>query len=100
MTVWDDEDPVERLETVLGGPVPFRPLERLDTWHEEGTMRTYSGWRWFCTWLMPDGRCGNYEIRPQLCRDYQPLADGLCVHYNGGTESGDPTFDGVADIAP
>lgn len=25
-----------------------------------------------CTKLMSDGRCGTYETRPQLCRDYSP----------------------------
>ncbi|MCB1176227.1 MAG: YkgJ family cysteine cluster protein [Leptospiraceae bacterium] len=25
-----------------------------------------------CSELMPDGRCGVYETRPQICRDYSP----------------------------
>jgi Fe-S-cluster containining protein len=29
------------------------------------------------------GRCTIYDTRPQLCRNYAPLEDGLCVHFGG-----------------
>lgn len=29
-----------------------------------------------CKHLLPDGRCGDYENRPQVCRDFQ--ADYFC----------------------
>lgn len=32
-----------------------------------------------CTKLLPNGRCGIYETRPQLCRLFVPGSDGLCV---------------------
>lgn len=38
-------------------------------------------WQWSCTQLLPNGRCGIYEDRPQLCRLYRPGEDGLCVHH-------------------
>lgn len=36
-------------------------------------------WLSWCDRLTKDGRCGDYENRPQLCRDYQPLACSLCA---------------------
>lgn len=24
-----------------------------------------------CLWLTPDGRCGHYEIRPEICREFE-----------------------------
>lgn len=35
--------------------------------------------RFSCTRLTPEGRCGDYERRPMLCRVYQPKQDSLCV---------------------
>jgi Fe-S-cluster containining protein len=35
--------------------------------------------RYGCTRLTPEGRCGDYENRPQLCHSYQPKSDSLCV---------------------
>ena len=37
-------------------------------------------WRYGCTQLQPNGRCGAYEERPQVCRDFKPGSDPLCVH--------------------
>lgn len=37
--------------------------------------------RFNCTRLGDDGRCTVYAQRPQLCRSYQPLHDGLCVEH-------------------
>ncbi len=52
--------------------LPFRPLEYREDEHR---------WRFWCPNLQRDGRCGDYENRPQLCRDYEPGREGLCVHY-------------------
>lgn len=30
-----------------------------------------------CSRQLPDGRCGDYENRPQVCRDFK--ADAFCV---------------------
>lgn len=42
-----------------------------------------------CPELLPNGRCGIYENRPELCRKFEEGSEPLCVHYNG--EAGDPT---------
>ena len=51
--------------------LPFRPGRQLDNGH----------WLFWCTKLGPDGRCGDYENRPALCRTYAAGSDGLCVHH-------------------
>jgi Fe-S-cluster containining protein len=51
--------------------LPFRPLDQ----DEKGT------WRYWCLNLLPNGRCGDYENRPGLCRLYVAGSDGLCVHH-------------------
>lgn len=50
---------------------PFRP----------SAQRESGVWEWTCYQLQPDGRCGIYETRPQLCRDFKPGEDPLCVHF-------------------
>ena len=44
-------------------------------------------WVFSCDALQTDGRCGIYETRPKLCRDFKPGSDPLCVHY--GEAEGD-----------
>lgn len=44
-------------------------------------------WNYTCHFLQPDGRCGDYENRPDLCRRYLPGDDPLCVHYWKDPES-------------
>ena len=56
--------------------LPFRPL-----------YQTEAAWHWWCTALGSDGRCTIYENRPQLCRDFKPGSDPLCVHYWARPES-------------
>lgn len=34
-----------------------------------------------CTRLGDDGRCIDYENRPELCRVYEPGSDRLCAEY-------------------
>ena len=36
-------------------------------------------WLLECPRLDSDGRCGDYENRPKLCRDFEPGIDALCV---------------------
>lgn len=96
--VWDDEDPVEQLKDRMyepepGRPMPFVPLEGMNSF-QDPDGRSYSSYWWKCTQLLPNGRCGVYENRPELCRSFEPGSGHLCVHYNGA-ESGDPTFDGA-----
>lgn len=41
-------------------------------------------WLFTCPVLdWESGRCSNYENRPTLCREYEPLSDPLCAMYVG-----------------
>lgn len=72
-------DRAEQLAMALGIWM-FRPLRQL----EDGR------WTWECTQLQPNGRCGIYENRPQLCRDFAPGEGPLCVHYVPRDEEAGP----------
>lgn len=39
-------------------------------------------WLWQCIYIEPDGRCGNYEHRPNLCRTFYPGWDKPCIMYH------------------
>lgn len=39
-------------------------------------------WTFACTNLTAEGRCGDYENRPLLCRIYTPLSHGCALHYS------------------
>lgn len=50
--------------------LPFQPLLR----------RSNGVWRFWCPVLdIKTGRCGDYENRPALCRNYEPGSDKLCA---------------------
>jgi Fe-S-cluster containining protein len=51
--------------------LPFRPLFKDST----------GAWRYWCTLLTPEGRCGDYEHRPWLCSHFQPGSDPLCIEF-------------------
>ena len=40
-------------------------------------------WGFNCDRLGTDGRCMQYEDRPQVCRHYPPKEDFLCIEYDG-----------------
>lgn len=74
--VWDDETPE------LPDGYPFKPLERWGQWTVESgpeAGRTYSAWLYACSKLSADGKCTIYDERPDLCRQYEPLTDHLCI---------------------
>ena len=71
------ENEVERR---VGYPIPFSISERIPN----------VGWVFHCNKLV-DGRCSIYEDRPQLCHDFAPCSDRLCIHFDA-MESGDPTI--------
>jgi Fe-S-cluster containining protein len=52
--------------------LPFRPAHYDEEHHR---------WYFWCPNLRGDGRCGDYENRPDLCRRYRPGEEGLCAHY-------------------
>lgn len=41
------------------------------------------GVRCDCDRLGADGRCTDYENRPDVCRNYDPLSDALCIEFVG-----------------
>lgn len=43
--------------------------------------RAYVQHVWSCPRLLPSGRCGAYEDRPTICRDFKAGSDPLCVYY-------------------
>lgn len=36
-----------------------------------------------CELVDDNGRCGNYEGRPELCRSFEPMSDPLCCLFVG-----------------
>lgn len=85
LTLWNDEDPKAQLAARSSEPLPFEPLETVATFAvafgEPEAGRLYSTWAWSCPALGADGRCTIYDHRPQVCRNYEPASDGLCVYY-------------------
>ena len=51
--------------------------EGIVVWADEGDW--YLEVRTVCKHLEPDGRCGIYETRPQICRDYG--SDEPCEYF-------------------
>ena len=88
---WDGDTPETELAKLIG-PHPFEATDRTGTWvapdDHEDAGRSYSAHAWTCTALAKDGRCGIYDSRPQLCRDYEAGSSPLCVHF-GGAEGGE-----------
>jgi Fe-S-cluster containining protein len=54
--------------------VPVRP-------HAPSNDGTSTAVMFDCTRLGVDGRCTDYENRPELCRIYEPASDRLCAEY-------------------
>lgn len=80
---------IERAAAGIGEPMSHERAEhmamRFGLWMFRPAHQLADGrWEWACSQLGPDGRCQIYEDRPQLCRDYRPGQDGLCVHFWAG----------------
>lgn len=58
----------------------FRPLQRNMILENMCGEPHLERWSVTCTWLGADGRCTNYNKRPKVCRDYEPLSTSLCCH--------------------
>lgn len=64
-----------------GRPVvgaPFLPL-----------YRTPERWRFWCPLLGRDGRCTDYEHRPEVCALFKPGGDPLCVMHTPAPPEGE-----------
>lgn len=72
-----DRTPLEVLAFMAAYGAPFMPLFR----SEGGT------WRFWCPNLGRDGRCTDYDNRPDTCRVYEPESDPLCVHHCPGVNA-------------
>ena len=60
--------------------VPYKPLKPFNK--ESGLIYGYNdnekvSMTWRCTRLK-DGKCSDYENRPDLCKTYKPMSDDLC----------------------
>ena len=87
LTFWDTDTRDEIVAQLRGMGLPFMPLAKNETWLDpEG--KPYSAWTVRCPWLDSAGRCGHYEERPQLCRDYTAGSSPLCVEWQS-------TFKGI-----
>lgn len=67
----------------------IKPIAKDPNWRYTSTSQTkllYS-----CTRLADNGKCSDYENRPELCKVYQPKQDWLCCEY-------DRTFKGIKII--
>ena len=57
--------------------LPFLPVTVLDGY-----------WLFTCPKLdWESGRCMDYENRPTLCRNYEPMSDPLCAMYTGAEQA-------------
>jgi Fe-S-cluster containining protein len=87
LTVWERDDWKEQAAATLENRLPGAPFIPIRLERAEGEQRDpttpegheYGTVHWACTRITPEGRCGDYENRPQLCRDYQAGSDPLCV---------------------
>lgn len=102
-TFWFDDNELSVYECLAkedssGRLLPFVLLRRGDdSWIDEDTGRPYGHYHFWCP-LLKNGRCGDYQNRPAVCRNYEPASCGLCVHFNGA-ESGEAVNSLLLDAA-
>lgn len=79
LSLWVDEggSRLKALVMMAERGLPFLPNEG-----ELGEVdgRKFAYFSVSCPELQGDGRCGIYQHRPQLCHDYKPGQDALCVY--------------------
>lgn len=75
-----------------GRPQPFA-VKSIDSIYENAEGQKYAYMTFQCTRLLPDGRCGIYDQRPWLCRQFPEGEDQLCVHFKGAEADDLPTAD-------
>lgn len=94
ITYWADEGLAGVLREMEDDGLPFTPRNpkqffTVDKLGDENHGRRYMTVEYNCPWLLPNGRCGSYENRPDVCRVFEPGSEPLCVHWRGaeGSES-------------
>lgn len=81
LALWDSQDKDEQLSA--HGLPSFHVIDTISTHIDETSGQNYSVHRYGCSLLQPDGRCGDYANRPQLCRSYVAGSDGICAMFIG-----------------
>lgn len=81
VSFWANEPRLAVLTRMAELWLPFVPTEEATRNTDPESDKEFVTYLYDCTMLGPDGRCTIYEDRPQLCRDYQPKSDALCVMY-------------------
>ena len=56
----------------------FVPATIHTIWSRESEPSSWVSVRFDCPHLLGSGRCGIYETRPRVCRQFTPLEDDLC----------------------
>jgi len=57
--------------------VPFKPL----------MIDKKGNWLFWCPNLKINGKCGDYEYRPKLCKDYKEATGKMCIYSEKCTQS-------------
>lgn len=61
----------------------FYPIHRNWLYCFKGQQKPHSArWTFNCTRLI-QGRCTKYDERPEICKNYEPKHDLLCIEYDG-----------------
>ena len=78
-------DPWDGPDYADGEPTPFmHPIRISSRYIHKGEKKPHGvTWGFSCDRLGHDGRCMQYEDRPQVCRGYEPKSDLLCIEYDG-----------------
>lgn len=65
-------------------PVPFEAIIPCKFFGDEGATSPQTvHWLVSCPRIDDDGRCSDYETRPQVCRKFEPKAGSLCCEFEG-----------------
>ncbi len=73
---WEQEAP---LNLASHGVPYFRIVEAVRSTQVDGAVAV----RCSCDRLDENGRCSDYDNRPNVCRLYDPLSDSLCCEFVG-----------------
>jgi Fe-S-cluster containining protein len=71
---WKEEAKAMLIDYGLSFMRPVRRVISVESGYEDAVM-------FDCDRLGSDGRCTDYEARPQLCKNYQAGTDALCAIY-------------------
>jgi len=95
VSFWDDQDINEQWQAFIeknaggnnGALSQFYPVRKMPETRGHDSDGIWHYWRFRCTALLPNGRCGMYAMRPAACQNYAPGTDKLCVMFVPGRVS-------------